>query len=312
MPKRFSVKMGVALLCILFAHQNAHAMWMRSESLEWKTQMSDLILLAKVSRVHSILPLNEYYDSQEVECASIKCLKGNGLQNVTFRQDYPHRGKGIGSEKPLKPGTRVMLFIQRTKRNTSDEVHFWVNIDKPEPKLEAHAAYDNNCNCLSKGDRIVDLVSARVKLDSTNNFIKKRGLIVRFKGSERWDMYWDFVRTADPEFKNKLVEQIKKPISDKTALIHNLVSYPDEDTARIIRSFLADLSTSEVHLYGPNREDITYYPVRQAAYLALTLMGKTVERPSPYYDLIRPGLFEDGMDNTDYFPDATWKTLDKR
>ncbi len=306
-------KIAVSIVFLLFMQQSAHAIWMRSESIEWNTQISDTIIISKVSSVKSISPLNEYWDSQEVSCDSTTNLKGKHLEKMIFRQDYRHQKgeKGENFYKALKPGARIMLFIMNSKSDKSDKVIFWVNLDEPGPLYNDHAAYNNNCELLSSGEKIIALVNDRIKLEQKNGSAKKRGVIVPFKGSETMEMSRDFVRTADPEFKKTIIEHLKEPHCDTTNAIHNLISYPDEETIKLLEQFLTDPTTSEVGLYGPDRKTITYYPVRQAAYLALSLMGKSPKKPSPYYELTQPWLFEVGMDNPSYFPYGDWKKIEE-
>ena len=94
--------------------------------------------------------------------------------------------------------------------------------------------------------------------------------------------------------------------------IFNLISYPGEETVRLIRPFLEDKTTQEVGSYrGQKSKTVTdYYPVRQAAYLALTLLGeKYTKPPQPFYPDIRSFEFSTGFENRTYFPYGNWKRL---
>lgn len=68
------------------------------------------------------------------------------------------------------------------------------------------------------------------------------------------------------------------------------------------RPFLNDTASQKV-------DGKDYYPVRQAAYLALMLLGETVEEPKAYYPKIRTFEFQTGFEDSVYFPFGNWKCL---
>ena len=117
-------------------------------------------------------------------------------------------------------------------------------------------------------------------------------------------MYHDFVRTADASCKQQLIKdlQIEGVPDFRETVIYNLASYPGPDTVKLIRPFLNDPSTTEVSAVGPERKTVKVYLVRQAAYLALKLLGENTQPPQPYFDEVKPWLFEVGFDDLNYFP----------
>jgi hypothetical protein len=125
-----------------------------------------------------------------------------------------------------------------------------------------HAAYDNDCKLLTDEKTIVTLVKARIAAQGSDQ-TKRRGLIVNFSNSHD-DLYWDFVRTADPEYKKVLAECLRqsKYADERSSAIFNLASYPSDDTVKLIRPYLNDPETKK-GVYG--QKTIQYYPVRQAA-----------------------------------------------
>jgi hypothetical protein len=126
-------------------------------------------------------------------------------------------------------------------------------------------------------------------------------------------MHWDFVRTADPEYKAILVKQLRD--GDQESAIYNLISYPGKDTRDLIRPFLKDPRTSELQVADPAGHDrmktVKIYPLRQAAYSALTLLGESTEKPEGYYPDPFLWLFEVGFERPASFPYGDWKRLDK-
>src|SRR5262249_3682642 len=155
-------------------------------------------------------PLNEYWQSQEVRCTPADTLKGERLDSFTFRQDYREKDHGTGTnDTVLRPKTKVLLFYAREAGRRQAKTVFWVNLTKPDPKLATHAPYNNDCKWIEDGKAVVTFVKARIANENPQDRTKKRGVIVPFTAYEAGDMYWDFVRTADPEYKQTLIKQLR-------------------------------------------------------------------------------------------------------
>ena len=121
----------------------------------------------------------------------------------------------------------------------------------------------------------------------------------------------DFVIPAEPEYKRRFLEDLKsKYAGTRCEAIHNLVSYPGEDTVRGLRPMLLDPATSEIKNYDGEGKTVTYYPVRQCAYLAMTLLGEEVDRPVPFLDQMPTMSFKTGFENRVYFPHGNWKRFE--
>jgi hypothetical protein len=87
---------------------------------------------------------------------------------------------------------------------------------------------------------------------------------------------------ADPEYKAQLIEQLgSKFVHDRALGAAGLVNYPDNDViARLKKCLLdPDTHTRTFRKGGQPEGKVIYYPVRQAAYEALTLLKVTVEKP---------------------------------
>lgn len=301
---RNAVVVAFAVICA--PGQHAMAIWMRSESLEWWTNISDTVAIARVGAVKDIEPLNEYWKSQEVLCLPVTALKGERIGQVTFRQDYAAKLRET-DDAIVRPQNDLLLFCVRTDDRQETEIVFWVNLTKPDAKLSGHAAYNNDCRWLDDRTSILHLIKERIAKENPVERKKQRGLIVEFTADEPRDMYWDFVRTADPAYKTVLVKQLRDgDANDKESAIYNLISYPGKDTLDLIRPFLRDTTRSELQR-SDGSKTVVIYPVRQAAYSALRLLGESVEKPGGYYSDPSLWLFKVGFESEVYFPYGDWK-----
>jgi hypothetical protein len=107
-----------------------------------------------------------------------------------------------------------------------------------------------------------------------------------------------------------LNEMSSKIMLGRLSSIYNLVSYPGEETITAIRPLLSNNESVQMNRSGPSAEEITIYPVRQAAYLALRLLGVDVRRPDQYNREALPWGFEQGFESPVFFPYGNWKNLD--
>ena len=128
-----------AFLFLLGAPQLALANWERYESIEWKTQISDSIAIAKVSKVKSIPSRHKFFKSQLVSYVYELTMKGTPPKEMSLRQDYYHDTKEHETlpDRALKAGDRLVLFFRedkilskKHKKKMPLEVIFWVNITK--------------------------------------------------------------------------------------------------------------------------------------------------------------------------------------
>lgn len=291
---------------------------MRSESVEWWTNVSDSIVVAKIATTTPIDPLNQYWKSQEVICIPAETLRGERLESITFRQNYREGSDSTGDDLRFRPGNKVLLFCSTEAIHKTTTVAFWINLTKPDPKFSDHAPYDNDCNWIAGGDEVVKLVKARITTMIAGESVKKRGLIVPFVASDQLDLHWDFVRTADPDYKPILIKQLRD--GDRISAIYNLISYPGKDTQDLIRPFLKDSDSSDLQVSdgkdasGNTRyKTIKIFPVKQAAYTALTLMGESPQKPEGYdSEQLFSFIFSVGFEHRSYFPYGDWKRIEDR
>jgi hypothetical protein len=219
---------------------------------------------------------------------------------------------------PIKLKDKVLLFIGHEVNDPKMEVIFWINLTRPDMDRATHAPYDNGCKLLANGEAVIALVKARVAKEDPNSPKKKRGVIVPFTAYKAGGMHWEFVRTADPEYKAALVKQLGT--GDAESAIYNLISYPEKETADLIRPFLKDSTKSEVQVNaGKDAAGLTkfktveHYQLREMAFMALKLMGELPERPEGFdAESAMLWYFEVGFEDTVYFPYGDWKRLDRR
>src|SRR5262249_5301943 len=133
-------------------------------------------------------------------------------------------------------------------------------------------------------DAIVSLVKRRISKEDPRRPVRRRGVIIYFKDYDQGDMYWDFVRTADPEYKKVLIAELQKKDGNKESAIYNLVSYPGKETIDLIRPFLNDPTTNEVENLSGKNGKVRFYPLRQTAYAALDLLDAKPNKPDGFLD----------------------------
>src|SRR5206468_484930 len=112
--------------------------------------------------------------------------------------------------RPIQKGDKLLLFLARpTDRDPERTVFFWVNLTKPDVRLTDNAAYNNDCKYLGDTVTILALVKKRIANEDPLKKVKKRGIILGFSDYKEGDLHWEFVRTADPDFKKVLVDRLK-------------------------------------------------------------------------------------------------------
>jgi hypothetical protein len=201
----------------------------------------------------------------------------------------------------------VLLFKLRGRAVHQRNRHlYWTSLTQQIPFLSVHGVYNNDARQLLTGEEILKTVRERIALDKPST-IKRRGVITQFGPASKVEAYWDFVRTAEPEFKPVFMEGLlAEHYLDVESAIYNLISYPGKETVDLIRPFLS-------HSYAENRdENVIYYPLRQMAYLALLLLGERVRRPAGFSDAFSSWLMGMGFEDEGHFPCGDWKRFDPK
>jgi hypothetical protein len=301
--------------CILV--QPACAIWERSESLEWHINVSDIVAVAEVSSTEAIDLADR--TSQEVACTRAVLLKGKHGTSFTFRQIYWRKQQEPPTDdRPLRLHDKLLLFAVEKPVHRDKNVIFWVNLTRPDVTFAQHAAYNNDSEWVGDAESILKVVKESIAAQSKLGNQKRRGLLVDFLvAEEKQEIYWQFVRTADPIYKAGLINQLResKYQSEKESAIYNLISYPGKETVDFIRPFLKDPTTEQVEHVSVRTDGsgkttdatITIFPLRQAAYFALKLLGESPKRPEGFYPEPLLPLFSIGFEERGYFPYGDWK-----
>jgi hypothetical protein len=240
---------------------------------------------------------------------------------MAFRQKYLKDSKlwgsdNLGGQRRLQVGDKILLFCARREPTKELDVGFWINLSKPDARRTNHAAYDNECKWLGDSESILTLVKKRISKENPAERSKKRGVIVGFTDRlERPDedyFGWEFVRTADPEYKQVLLNDLGHgDWFQKERAIYNLISYPGKDTVDLIKPFLKDPMTTDLFL-SQKRGSTTLYELRQTAYYALTLLGQSLEKPEGFVEDYAPSAFRIGFEDRVYFPFSDWRRIERR
>jgi hypothetical protein len=308
---RLVLVLGVAVV----ASQAAPAGFsQRTMSIEWWTNVSDAVYIAEVSRAKEIKPENQFFNVQELDCKITATLKGEGRKSLGFQQFYRNDEKvrgtdTIAGDHKLQPKDRVVLFWAKPTAGRKAEVIFWVNLARPSPRYAHHAAYGNDCKRLGDAEAIVALVKARNAKENPKHRVKRRGLIINFTDYDDGDIWWTFVRTADPEYKKVLINQLRQKegeVEFREDAIYNLVSYPGQETIDLLSPLLKDPTVQE-HNLGDKK--VTRFPIRQMAYIALDLLDAKPAKPDGYLeeDPFAALILARGFEHEAQVPWGDWK-----
>jgi hypothetical protein len=318
------VPLGVAIGLLLFT-EHAYGVWFRSESIEWQTNVSDIVAIAEVTSVQEIeladqatktSPSRTYFRSQTITCSVSRTDKGKPRDSFSFRQNYRRDPRLRASDdRPLRPKDRLLLFAVEKPVWPDKNVIFWVNLTRPDVVESPHAAYNNDCKWLGDADPIIKTVEGRIDAERKGTKTKQRGLIVEFTAAPHEDLHWEFVRTADPECKPGLIKQLHNSQfpDEKELAMYNLISYPGHETIKIILPFLRDptrTTTTDV-VVGVSGKPISktqeISPLRQSAYFALIHLGALPQKPEGFSPNWQSWHSATGFESRIYFPYGEWQ-----
>src|SRR6266851_684192 len=88
----------LVIVFVVCAGRPAQALWFQTESVEWHTNVSDVIVIAEVTATKEIEIDNKYNRGQTVTCKPTDVLKGERPENVTFEQIFSRNTKNHGQE----------------------------------------------------------------------------------------------------------------------------------------------------------------------------------------------------------------------
>src|SRR5262245_12212164 len=135
----------VVILLTTCTARPAQAHWFRTESIEWHTNVSDVIVVAEVVGVKEVASDNKYDRVQTVTCKPTDVLKGKFRENVTIWQFYSrnkqvHGKDNLAGDRPIVFGDRVLLFLVPPivppvdVEDRGRGLVFWVNLTKPDSR----------------------------------------------------------------------------------------------------------------------------------------------------------------------------------
>jgi hypothetical protein len=297
-------------------------MMMRSKSIEWHTHVSDTVVIAKVTRVAGTPPDFQdfwgYKNVQQAKLQHVKSLRGGRPQDLSIPQYYNDEGRTWPFvDALLAPGDEVLAFYARDPVKRKSVLHFWINLTKPDVQLSSRGANTNESQWLSDGDAVLAAVTERIGREKISGR-GRRGIISWFAPGMAQEIFWDLVRTAEPECKPEIIRELHE--GDTEAAICNLISYPGRETEELIRPFLRDPRCEErktritsktppiVERYRRRK----IYPYRQSAYIALKLLGKKVALPAGCDFAWMGFAFHGGFEDDDHFPHGNWKRIHYR
>lgn len=286
--KSMKRKTGLALSAfVLLAGStlSANAVTFQTASLEWWVNIADGIVLGRVTKAERLEPIGYGLVKQRVTFEQLELLSGTAPPTWELERNFRDRARE-GIEGPggglfeMRPGDRVLLFCSRFSDRQREPISRYANLTSPEPKGKT-GVYDNHCRWISDGEEVLKFVRNRIRLGFTRH---SRGLIVAFTGQPVIIDLWLHVITAEPEFKPGILQDLKsKDTGIRQGAISDLISYPGPETVTLLRPLLNDPTLESVNFYLKNSKyDRKWYPIRQAAYEALTLLGETVTKPSGY------------------------------
>lgn len=291
----------------------ARALWSRSESVEWWTSISSSIHVARVDKITPALNTRDGVAVENVELTVLDSLRGEPSSALSIHQSVSATKTGSqqpDAERKLKVGDRVLVFVATERDAKLPGIINWINLTAPDGSIHPRAAYDNEGKHLNTEAKVLERVRARVKQEG-NKPPMRRGVIVPMPGHDG-DFVWELTRTADPEYKEVLLRQLKQTEfpDEKCAVLYNLASYPGPDVVKLIRSYLSDPTVSEVQRTIDGKTAVErVYPVRTVTYWCLKVMGETPEKPPGFDPLVRSWQFDVGFESTVYFPVGDWVRL---
>jgi hypothetical protein len=266
-------------LSFLSMTASLHAFEVTFNSVERWSQISDRIF---VGEIRSITDANQ--DRQLVACASQLALKGGNEPLVVKWVEG-------GQTTTVQTGEVVVVFLYKPE-GSKDTLALWLKTQPPthvDARLACHLPFDNDGVLVTNAHDVVRLVRSELPEKSVPAG-PRRGVIRRFRFAGH---NCHNNRTAPPKNSEVLSrDNTNTSWVVRTQAIFKILSYPGTETRKLIRGCLDDPAQQIVVKYSGTGTDIVYYPVQQAAYLALRHLGVPVEEPDPYYPEVSPPGFD--------------------
>jgi hypothetical protein len=252
-------------------------------SLEWLCAFSPVVVRAQVSEV----------DGKTVVCEPVEAFKGKTDKPIRLTI---HDKQALGIK-----GTNYLIFLAKTEDGLA--VTHWINLDRPNAKKGEGMAFNKAGDVLSDGAPIVKLVKQRLKAKALRHSPSDRvtgtaetlsipapgkSEMALWQGSSTYLLVppdWEFKKVFLARYQASL--KGRKDFHDDLSAAWDLMAlsyYPDKDVIELCKKALKDDSYKKFDLPPDTQSgfpgaSVRVYPLRQAAYEALTAMGQKVDRP---------------------------------
>lgn len=278
------------------------------ESLDWLVLSRPHVAVAAVAGSDVEVDAGDGWAYLTIRYRVKQAVKGEPPAESSLRRPAgaPKDAEAIRQGAPGE-GAEFLLFFDDQKR-----INYAINLDRPGDRWHT-AAFATDFRVLKDRKAIMAVVEKRVaqlKVDPPKEPLPANAANI-FTPPDRFlrlDVPFDtpahaalfagssayLIVPADPEFKAKLLEQIRDPSPRERARAAALLgAYRGEETVGALKSLLNDpertqIVTTVMLATGEKRDrKVTVYPVRQAAYDTLRRLGADVPKPQGYSDEYR-------------------------
>jgi len=255
----------------------AHAEIVVGDSLDWLVVSHDHVATTKVIRIEVPIPTSSAWMERTIVVQRETSLKGTPPEHSQFSRRVAER------EAQLPIGTEFLVFFKDTT-----QIDYAINLSSPPAKGWHEVALSMDFNVLKTKKVIIDTVQARLaKLEHErpSGFLRLAVPTDKPAYMALWSGSACFLNVpADSEFKTKFMEELRSPdVKSRATAAYWLAKYPGQDVVGALKPLLKDPGTDVMQTFKNNRrQDITIYPVRQAAYKTLTTWGIEVPQPAGY------------------------------
>ena len=285
--KRF---LKAILLFMLCSNGIAFSLILRMYSLEWLVDSCPVIVSAT-----GFLPTGKAVASKN-NWKVLEILKSDHNQIDIFQASFDFFGYG---QKSWSLTDRHFLFF---RRNASGSLGLFRSINSSKPDFPYSFAISKNREVLSTYDQILKIIRDRVKigrnfpqnLDSyENRFSSCLGMIVlpisKLLNASISEATMYLLVPADEDLREFVKSNaMKTPLS--SFWIKQLVNYPDSEVIGFLKKCLNDCEQRSFH-YDSRRENMYYFPNRQAAFDALKMLGVTECKPDGYNEMVPESFY---------------------
>ncbi len=227
-------------------------------------------------------------------------LKGVPVAGVRVKHRVSRNQNRNPADDDMRKGDELLLFL-----NNAMDVEYAINLTRPATRGDG-VAFSVDFDILRHKYAIVKTVTQRIARQqasgmprvehvtrehadrtSQTGFLRlevprdSAAFDALFLGSSCY-----LVVPADPEFKEKVIAQLRSPhMWDRAAAADQAQNYRSDDTIAVLTGLLTDSGVFDTKVRKNGAwVDSPVYPVRQVAYDTLISFGLAVPRPDGYVD----------------------------